>query len=47
MLLDRDQARAMLEAAGGDRLEALCVLTVHTAMREGELLGLKREDADL
>jgi integrase len=33
--------------ASGDRLEALYVLAVHTGMREGELLGLKWEDADL
>ncbi len=45
--LDRDQARALLEAARGDRLEALYVLAVHTGMREGELLGLKWEDVDL
>ncbi|MEJ7815671.1 MAG: site-specific integrase [Rubrobacter sp.] len=45
--LDREQAKALLEAAGGDRLAALYVLAVHTGMREGELLGLKWEDADL
>jgi integrase len=45
--LDRDQARALLEAAAGDRVEALYVLAVHTGMREGELLGLKWEDVDL
>ena len=45
--LDREQAKALLEAASGDRLEALYVLAVHTGMREGELLGLKWEDADL
>jgi integrase len=47
MPLDREQARALLEAASGDRLEALYVLAVHTGMREGELLGLKWEDVDL
>jgi integrase len=45
--LDRDQARALLEAATSDRSEALYVLAVHTGMREGELLGLKWEDVDL
>jgi integrase len=45
--LDREQAKALLEVASGDRLEALYVLAVHTGMREGELLGLKWEDADL
>src|SRR3712207_985039 len=45
--LDRQQAKMLLEAASGDRLEALYVLAVHTGMREGELLGLKWEDVDL
>jgi integrase len=45
--LDRQQAKTLLEAASGDRLEALYVLAVHTGMREGELLGLRWEDVDL
>src|ERR671917_2401770 len=45
--LDREQAKVLLEAASGDRLEALYVLAVHTGMREGELLGLRWEDVDL
>ena len=45
--LDREQARALLEAAAGNRLEALHMLAIHTGMREGELLGLKWEDVDL
>jgi integrase len=45
--LDREHAKALLEAASGDRLEALYVLAVHTGMRAGELLGLKWEDVDL
>jgi integrase len=45
--LDREQAKALLEVARGDRLEALYVLAVHTGMREGELLGLKWDDVDL
>jgi integrase len=45
--LDREQAKALLEAAREDRLEALYVLAIHTGMREGELLGLKWDDVDL
>ncbi len=45
--LDREQAKALLDAASGDRLGTLYVLAVHTGMREGELLGLKWEDVDL
>jgi integrase len=41
------QARELLEAARGDRLEALYVLALHTGMRRGELLGLKWSDVDL
>jgi integrase len=44
--LSPDQARALLEAARGDRLEALYVLAVHTGMRQGELLALRWEDVD-
>src|SRR5215207_1995380 len=36
--LSPEQARAFLEAARADRLEALYVLAVHTGMRQGELL---------
>src|SRR5215210_851282 len=42
--LSSEQARALLEAAAGDRLEALYVLAVTMGMRQGELLGLKWED---
>jgi integrase len=45
--LDREQAKALLEAASADRLEGLYVLAIHTGMREGELLGLKWDDVDL
>jgi integrase len=45
--LCREQARRLLKATEGDRLEALYVLAVHTGMRPGELLGLKWEDVDL
>jgi len=35
------QARVFLEAAHGDRLEALYVLAITAGLRQGELLGLK------
>ncbi len=44
--LSHDQARALLGAARGERLEALYVLALTTGMRQGELLGLKWEDFD-
>ncbi len=45
--LSTEQTKVLLEAACGDRLEALYVLAVHTGLRQGELLGLKWEDVDL
>ena len=45
--LNQKEARRLLEAAGGDRLEALYVLALNTGMRQGELLALKWEDVDL
>jgi len=45
--LTPEQARAFLEAAGGDRFEALYVLAIHCGLREGEILGLKWDDLDL
>jgi integrase len=45
--LSPDEARRLLDTAGGDRLEALYVLAIHTGMRQGELLGLKWENVDL
>jgi integrase len=41
------RARTLLSAAEGNRLEALFVLAVTTGMRQGEILGLGWEDADL
>jgi integrase len=41
------QARTLLDAAHGDRLEALYVLAISTGLREGELLALRWEDVDL
>ena len=45
--LSPDEARKLMEAAQGDKLEALYVLAVHTGMRQGELLALKWDDVDL
>jgi integrase len=45
--LSPTQARTLLQTAKGNRLEALYVLAVTTGMRQGELLGLGWEDADL
>jgi integrase len=45
--LSPEQARTFLEAARGDRFEALYVLAIHCGLREGELLGLKWGDLDL
>lgn len=42
-----EQAKRFLEAARGDRLEALYVLAITTGLREGELLGLRWQDVDL
>jgi integrase len=41
------QARRLLEAASGDRLEALYVLALTTGMRQGEILGLRWHHVDL
>ena len=45
--LDAEQARALLDAAKGDRYEALYVLCLTAALRQGEALGLKWSDVDL
>src|SRR3712207_3217411 len=45
--LTREQARILLDAAKGDRLEALYLLAIHTGLRQGEFLGLKWSDIDL
>lgn len=45
--LTQDQARSLLSAANGDRLEALYTVALHCGLRQGELLGLKWEDVDL
>lgn len=45
--LSPEQARTLLNAAYGDRLEALYVLAITTGMRQGELLGLRWRDVNL
>ena len=45
--LNREQVRALCEAASGDRLEALYVVAVTAGLRRGELQGLKWDDLDL
>jgi integrase len=45
--LTEDQVRLFLEAAKGERLEALYVLPLATGMRQGELLGLPWRHVDL
>jgi integrase len=45
--LDAGQARELLEAARGDRYEALFVLCLTAGLRQGEALGLRWSDIDL
>ena len=45
--LSATQARTFLDAAQGDRFEALYILALTTGMRLGELLGLRWQDVDL
>lgn len=45
--LTPDQARMLLEAARGDRLEALYSVAIALGLRRGEALGLRWEDVDL
>ncbi len=45
--LDSDQARVLLAAIDGDRLEALYLLALGVGLRQGELLGLSWRDVDL
>ncbi len=47
LALSPEEARRVLEAASGDRLEALYVMAMTTGMRQGELLGLRWRDVDL
>jgi integrase len=43
----QEEANHFLDAAHGDRLEALWALALTTGMREGELLGLRWRDVDV
>src|SRR5215212_7963660 len=45
--LNSEECAAFLEASRGERLEALYVLAIHCGLREGELLALRWEDANL
>jgi integrase len=45
--LSEEQARQLLNAAKGSRLEALLVLALRLGLRRGELLGLQWSDIDL
>ena len=45
--LDSEECGAFLEASRGERLEAMYVLAIHCGLREGELLALRWEDANL
>ncbi len=45
--LTSERAQSLLDAARGDKLEALYILAVTTGMRQGELLGLQWKDVDL
>ena len=42
-----DQTRRLLETARGERLEVLFTLALATALRRGEMLGLRWQDVDL
>jgi integrase len=42
-----EESHHLLEAARGDRLEALYVLALNTSMRQGELVALKWDDVEL
>jgi integrase len=44
--LTPDQARSLIEAARGHRLEGVLVLAITTGMRRGELLALRWQDID-
>jgi integrase len=44
--LTADQARRLVEAARGHRIEAVLVLAITTGLRRGELLALRWQDID-
>ncbi|MEX0750747.1 MAG: tyrosine-type recombinase/integrase, partial [Dehalococcoidia bacterium] len=45
--LSPEEANGLIDAARGDRLEALYIVALTTGLREGELLGLRWRDVDL
>lgn len=45
--LSPDQARTLLNAVAGDRLEALYTVALALGLRQGEALGLRWQDVDL
>ena len=45
--LTAEEANRLIEAAAGDRLEAVYIVAIHTGLRQGELLSLRWEDLDL
>ena len=45
--LTQEQAQAFLDAARGDRFEALYIVALHCGLRQGELLGLRWKDVDI
>ena len=45
--LDHEQTRRLLQAAEGDRLQALYVVAVTAGLRPGEMLALRWSDVDL
>ena len=47
MVLTAEECHRLLDAARGDRFEALYTLAVTTGMRLGELLGLRWQDIDI
>jgi integrase len=46
-VLSSGESKRLLQAARGNRFEALYILAITTGMRQGELLGLRWVDADL
>lgn len=46
-VLTEPEARRIIKAVSGDRLEALWVMALGSGLRQGELLGLRWEDVDL
>jgi integrase len=45
--LSPDEARLLLDAAQGDRLEAVFTVALSLGLRMGEILGLRYQDVDL